>query len=140
MHLFLDVTAVPGGGATLDIFSQALDPVTLKWADVQNIFTGITATGTYYIDIGNLGLATDFAIRWSISAGNFTFSLGYVLKEGLPGTSNGVSKTIYLGNSGVTTTSGYPLLEGQVLPVYLRENTELWAVAAASLDLRIFEL
>lgn len=140
LHLFLDVTAVPGAGATLDIFSQALDPVSAKYADIQNIFPAITATGTYYANIGSLGLVTDFAIRWAISAGNFTFSIGFALKEGLPGTSNGLSKTIYLGNSGVSTVSGFPILEGQSRSFYARENTELWAVASAELDLRIFEL
>ena len=140
LHLFLNVTAVPGGGATLDINTQALDPASLNWVSIQNIFTGITSTGTYYANVGSLGLTTDFAIAWTISSGNFTFSIGYVLKEGLPGTSNGISKTIYIGNSGVTTNSGFPLLEGQSLPFFLRENTELWAIAAESLELRIFEL
>lgn len=140
LHLFLDVTAVPGAGATLDIFSQALDPLSAKWADIQNIFPAITATGTYYANVGSLGLTTDFAIRWSISSGNFTFSIGFVLKEGLPGTSNGLSNTVYLGNSGVTTTAGFPLLEGQSRGWYLRENTELWAIAGSTLELRVFAL
>lgn len=137
LHLFLDVTSATG---TLDIYAQALDPVTLNWADTQLLYSGIAATGTYYANPGSLGLATDLALRWEITGGPFTFSIGYALKEGLPGTGAGVGKTLYLGNSGVTIESGFPLLEGQSRPFYLKENTELWAVANTSLDLRVFEL
>ena len=138
LHLFLDVTATTGG--TLDIYAQALDPVTLNWADTQLLYSGIAATGTYYANPGSLGLATDLALRWVIAGGSFTFSIGYVLKEGLPGTGAGVGKTLYIGNSGVTVEAGFPLLEGQSRGFFMKENTELWAVANTSLDLRVFEL
>lgn len=138
LHLFLDVTVATG--TSLDIYAQAVDPVTLNWADTQLLYSGIAATGTFYANPGSLGLSTDFAIRWEVTGGSFTFSVGYVLKEGLPGTGAGVGKTLFLGNSGVTVESGFPLLEGQSRPFYLKENTELWAVANASLDLRVFEL
>lgn len=142
LHLFLNITAVTGSSPTLDIYAQALDPVSLNWADTQLLYSGISATGTHYANPGSLGLSTDFAIRWELggTTPNFTFSVGYVLKEGLPGTGAGVGKTLFLGNSGVTVESGFPLLEGQSRPFYLKENTELWAVANTSLDLRVFEL
>ena len=139
LHLFLDVTAVSGATPLLDIYAQAIDPVTLNWADTQLLYSGISATGTFYANPGSLGLSTDFAIRWEITD-SLTFSVGYVLKEGLPGTGAGVGKTIFLGNSGVTVEAGFPLLEGQSIPFFLRENTELYAVANTPLDLRIFEL
>lgn len=141
LHLFLDVTAVTGATPTLDIYAQALDPVTLKWADTQLLYSGISTTGTFYANPGSLGLATDFAIRWEIAAASsFTFSVNFALKEGLPGTGAGVGKTLFLGNSGVTVESGFPLLEGQSRPFFLKDNTELWAVANTSLDLSVFEL
>lgn len=142
LHLFLNVTAVAGATPTLNIYSQSQDPVSLNWADTQLLYTDIAATGTYYANPGSLGLSTDFALRWEIAGvgADFTFSIGYVLKEGLPGTGAGVGKTLYLGNSGVTVNSGFPLLEGQSRSFFLRENTELWAVANTSLDLRVFEL
>lgn len=142
MHLFLDVTAVSGTTPTLDIYAQALDPVTLNWADTQLLYSGIAATGTYYSNPGSLGLGTDFRVRWVLggTTPNFTFSVGYVLKEGLPGTGAGVGKTLYIGNSGVSVSAGFPLLEGQSRSFFMKENTELWAVANTSLDLRVFEL
>lgn len=46
---------------------------------------------------------------------------------------------IYIGNAGVTTTSGYPIMEHLSIDMYLRENTELWAVSGGSLTLNILE-
>ncbi len=142
MHLFLNVSAIAGASPSVDFYAQALDPVTLTWFDTQQIWSAIGSVGANYINIGGLGLSTDFAVRWDLSAGttSITFSIGYVLKEGLPGTGAGVGKTIYLGNSGVTSVAGFPLLEGQSRAFYMEENVELWAVAGASLDLRVFEL
>ena len=143
MHMFLNISAVSGTAPTLDIISQAKDPVSGNWADINTLWSGLTTAGTYYANIAGLGLASDFAIRWVIGGSatpTFTFSVGYVVKDGLPGTAAGVNKTVYLGDRGVTTTSGFPLLEGQSRSFVVNENTELWAVADSSLELRIFEL
>lgn len=128
------------GGASLDVILQAFDPTTSAWFDVQNLVSAVTATGTQYSYVGGLGVATDLRVRWAITAGDVVFSVGYVLKNGLAGTSSGISQTIYIGGPGVTTTSGFPLLNGQSQRFFLKENVELWAVAAASLPLKIFEL
>ena len=142
MHLFLDITAVSGTSPTLEIVSQAKDPVSGNWAGVNTIWSGLNSAQTAYANIAGLGLASDFAISWVIggTTPSFTFSLGYVVKDGLPGTAAGVNKTVYLGDRGVTTTSGFPLLEGQSRSFVVTENTDLWAVASSSLELRIFEL
>lgn len=47
---------------------------------------------------------------------------------------------IYLGDRGVSTDSGLPLIGGDSRELYLEENCELYAVAASSLNLRILEL
>jgi hypothetical protein len=66
---------------------------------------------------------------------------GFVLKEGLPGTSSGVSQTIFIGGSGVTSTAGYPILSGEQKQFYLLENVNLYAVTnGPSLSLNVFEL
>ena len=142
MHLFLDITAVSGTSPTLELVSQAKDPVSGNWAGVNTIWSGLNSAQTAYANIAGLGLASDFAISWVIggTTPSFTFSLGYVVKDGLPGTAAGVNKTVYLGDRGVTTTSGFPLLEGQSRSFVVTENTDLWAVASSSLELRIFEL
>ena len=137
-HFFLDVSAITAG--TLEIIQQALDPVSGNWADVQTLFTA-TATGTTYAYTGATGSGANMRVRWTIAGGGtITFSVGQVLKQGLIGTTAGVSQTIYIGNAGVTTTSGFPLLDGQQQKFYLRENTKLYGVAGASLTMRIFEL
>jgi len=140
-HFWLNVTVAPGGADNITIRLQALDPISLNYADVQDLFI-VTAAATTYASTGQLGLGTDFRIQAIVSgAASATFSVGYVLKNGLIGTSAGVSQTIYLGgSSGVTTTSGFPLLNGKERAFYLQENVELWAVAEASLPFRIFEL
>lgn len=141
MHLYLNVTAVSGAGATLDIYAQSLDPVSATWADTQLVFSAVSTTGLSYANIGSLGLGTDFALRWVLSGTtpSFTFSVGIILKEGLPGTGSGVGKAIYLGtNSNITTGAGFPLMEGNKEKFYLRPDTELWAVAPAATTLNIF--
>lgn len=139
-HFWLDITTAPGGSDDVTIRLQALDPTSLNYADVQDLMIE-TATGTYYANTGQLGLGTDFRISAIVSgSASATFSVGFVLKNGLIGTSGGVDQTIYLGGKGVTTVAGYPLLNGKERTWYFTENTELYAVAAASIPLRIFEL
>lgn len=143
MHLFLNISAVSGTLPTLTITSQALDPVSSNWADTNVLWDSLNSTGTSYVNIAGLGLASDFALKWVIGGSatpTFTFSIGYVVKDGLPGTAAGVNKTVYLGERDVTTTAGFPLLEGQSRSFVVTENTELWAVASSSLELRVFEL
>lgn len=137
-HFFVNITAVAGGG-TLDLILQALDPATGVWMDVQNLTTG-AVVGSTYVFVDALGVATDLRVRWSIAVGTVTFSVGFVLKNGLVGTSAGVSQTIFLGGPEVTVDSGFPLLNGQSERFFLQENVQLWAVANASLPMKIFEL
>lgn len=143
MHLFLNISV--SGGGTINISTQAKDLISGNWANSQNdIFSSPSAVGTYYAGIGGLGVATDFAVSWSVSAGSSTFSLGYVLKDGIMGTAAGASRTIYIGaNSGITSganSAGFPLLEGDRWVTYCKENTEIWAIAEASLSLAIVEM
>lgn len=138
-HYYLDITNISAAG-TLTITLETLDPVSGLWATSQVIFSAVGTVGTYYAYVGEQGTATDVRVSWSVSVGTITFSIGYVLKNGLIGTSSGISQTIYLGGPGVTTTSGFPLLNGQNQRFFLQENLQLWAVANATLPLKIFEL
>ena len=138
-HFFLDITATSGGG-TVALDLEVLDPASGNWAVAQTIFAATGVVGTTYAYVGELGIPTDVRIAWTIAAGTVTFSVGYVLKNGLIGTSAGISQTIYLGGPGVSTTSGFPLLNGQSQKFFLQENLQLFAVADATLPLKIFEL
>jgi hypothetical protein len=138
-HFFVDISAIDGG-TTLTLTLQALDPVSGLFADVQDLVTLAAAVGTTYVHFGQLGIATDARVRWVIAPGNTTFSVGFVLKNGILGTSSGISQTIYLGGAAVTTVAGFPLLNGQKEKFFLRENVQLFAVASTSLPLKIFEL
>ena len=44
---------------------------------------------------------------------------------------------LYFGAAGVTTTSGYPLIAGDVYPYFIEKNTEIWAVSDASAILHL---
>jgi hypothetical protein len=142
MALFLNITV--NGGGTVKIDTQTQDPVSGLWATAQNdIFTTPSAVGTYYANIGNIGVDTNFAIKYTVGAGGgVTFSLGYVLKDGLAGSASGISRTVYLGNQGVSTVAGYDLLEGQKFEKYFLQNAELWAVSGVSggIAIKVFEL
>lgn len=143
MHLFLDISV--SGGGTINISAQALDSISSNWANSQNdLFSSPSAVGTYYAGIGTMGVVTDFAASWVVSAGSSTFSLGYVLKDGILGTAAGASRIIYIGaNSGITAganSAGFPLLEGDRWVTFCKENTEIWGIAEASLSLAIVEM
>lgn len=138
-HYYLDITSIVGGG-NLTITLDTLDPASGNWVVSQTLFSAVAVTGTSYAYVGEIGTATDARVSWSVSAGTITFSVGYVLKSGLIGTSAGIAQTIYLGGPGVTTTSGFPLLNGQSQKFFLEENLQLYAVAGATLPLKIFEL
>jgi len=138
-HFFVNITAI-SGGAAVTITLQALDPATGVWMDVQDLVTGVVATGGTYAFVDGLGVATDLRVRWSLGAGDATFSVGFVLKNGLAGTSAGISQTIFLGSAGVTVESGFPLLNGDKEKFFLQEGVQLYAVANASLPMKIFEL
>lgn len=128
------------GPVTFDL--QTLDPVDgVTWITAQTVFS-LTATGNVYANVGGLGIDVDARILVTVPAGtNITFDMGFILKDGLQGTSAGATQTIFIGGAGVSSVSGYPLLAGQEKPFYLEENVKLYAVTSGpSLAMNIFEL
>ena len=140
VKLFLNISASTGG--VVNVNAQTQDPVSGLWATSQtDIFNSPSAVGTYYENLGSLGVDENFAISWDVSvAGNSTFSIGYVLKDTT--VAFGTANAIFLGQQDVTTTAGYSLLEGENLKFFMKPNAELWAVSnsASGLTLRVFEL
>lgn len=137
MHFFASITNAVG--LTLNIIVMVQSPITGNWIDTQDINpVGFTANGDIYANVGNFGIATNFAVRWTIT-GTCTLALGYVLKGGLGGSSQGSVNTIFLGNSGVSVTTGFPLLEGQSRDYNFRENAEMYAVALNPVTVNIIE-
>lgn len=138
--LFLNTTFNAGAGpVTFDI--QTLDPISgTIWLISQTV--SMAATGNLYVNLGSLGVDTDLSVLVTVPVGTtITFNIGFVLKDGLDGTSAGVTQTIFVGGPGVSSTAGYPLLSGKERSFYLMENVQLWAVTAGpSLSMNIFEL
>jgi hypothetical protein len=137
----LKVTAFAGAGpVTFDL--QTLDPVDgVTWITTQTLFN-ISATGNVYANAGQLGIDVDARIFVTVAGGDsITFDMGFILKDGLEGTSAGATQTIFIGQSGVTDVVGYPILAGKEKPLYLLENVSLYAVTSGpNLTLNIFEL
>jgi hypothetical protein len=134
-RFFLNITVAP---TTLVVNVQTRDPLTLNWATAQtDIFAGVVATGTYYIDTGEIG-TDDFIRLQTVSTGTGTWSLEMVSKEAYGGTVS--PPGVYLGNANVTTGIGYPILGGQEKRFLLMDNTPLYAVALAATPLSIFQL
>lgn len=141
MHFHMNGAVV--GPGTLDVIAVTRNPVTGTWADSQVIFSLTAASPTdNYATIGTLGVAVDFAVRWTITAGTvFNGSLAYTLKDGLPGSSGGLAKTVYLAsNPGVSIVSGFQIIEGGRLDVLIGENVELWGIALVPVPINIFKL
>ena len=138
LHLFLSVASA--SGLILNVISQVRSPINNGWIDVQDVYpSNITGNSEFYFNLGNFGIVGEFAVRWTIT-GSCVLAVGYTLKGGLGGSSGGISNTIYLGNSGVTIQSGYPILEGQWRDFYLAENAELWAVSLNTIIVNVIEL
>ena len=143
LSLFLDITITGGATNTITINAQSQDQLSTNWATTQSdLFSAPYAVGTYYASLGTLGIDVSFAVSWTIGAGTPTWSLGYTLKSGLPGTSGGVASTIFIGNSdGLSSSSGFPLFSGDRLPLVVTGNSEVWGVAlAAGQSLKVIEL
>lgn len=140
---FLDISAtVLTPAVKIDVQSQ--DPISLNWATAQfDIFSAPTAVGTYYANLGTLGVDSNLRLKATLVGGtSSTFSVGYLLKDGLPGGSSGLANTVFLGGPGVSTVSGYSLNEGAEFKYYFLANAELWGVSFASggVNLKVFEL
>jgi hypothetical protein len=139
-RFFLEVTFGAGvGPVTFDL--QTRNPVTGTFITSQTLWS-VAATSNLYASVGGLGVDTDLRMLVTVPAGTtITFSVGFVLKEGLEGTNTGALQTIFLGGGGVSPNSGYPLLNGKEKAFYFMENVSLYGVTSGpSLDLNIFEL
>lgn len=134
-RFFLNITVSP---TTLIVNIQTRDPLTLNWATAQtDIFSSVVATGTYYVDTGEVG--TDDTVRLqTVSTGTGTWSLVMVSKEAYGGTVS--PPGIFLGNANVTTGIGYPILGGQEKRFLLMDNTPLFGVALVATPISIFQL
>ena len=134
-RFFLNITVAP---TTLQVNLQTRDPLTLNWATAQtDIFSGVVATGTYYVDTGEIG--TDNFVRLqTVSTGTGTWSIAMVSKEAYGGTVS--PPGVFLGNANVTTAIGYPILGGQEKRFLLMDNTPLYGVALVATPLSIFQL
>lgn len=145
VHIFFNPTAISGSWS---VFLQAKDPVTGGYADTQKLFDTddaeiVAGGGPYYAYVGSLGIPGTTRFRFvEDAAGTLVYSLGIVRKKnvGQLDISAGVPLTIYLGNSGVTTVSGYPLLEGEERFFIIDQNVELYGVAQATVSLKLFQL
>jgi hypothetical protein len=138
LHLFINVANA--SGLTLNVISQVSNIINNNWIDVQDVVPqGITTNGDFYFNMGNFGVATQFAVRCTIS-GSCTLSVGYVLKGGLGGSSTGSVNTVFLGDTGVSLQAGYPLLEGQSRDFNVLENGVIYGIAAQSTTINVIEL
>lgn len=140
-RFFLTSTLGAGvGPVTFDL--QTRDPVTGAYITSQTLFSVGGTPLNAYTDVGTNGIDVDAKVLVTVPAGTtITFTLGYVLKDGLADTSSGSSQTIFVGGAGVSPTSGFPILAGKDRAFYFMENVSLYAVTAgAQLDMNIFEL
>lgn len=132
-----NITESSAGPVTVNLQTQ--DPISGNWVTAQaDIFAGALAVGTYYANVGGIGIDENARLVVTVAADTLTGSIAAILKPALAGTVSG--PTIFLGNEDVTTTLGFPLLSGQRETLYLKENTPLYGIAVAATDLRLFEL
>lgn len=140
LWLNITVNAVP---LDLTVNVQTQDPLSGNWADAQlDIFSGNNAVGTYYADIGSIGVDRSIRLQAVVGAGGgadtITFSISGLLK-GISTTP--VGSTVYIGNPDVNPTFGFAILPGDNFFFYLRENVALYGITATeTLALKVFQL
>lgn len=139
---FLNITAVAGGTSSFLVDLQSLDPVSGQWMTAQSdIFQngsfGFTV-GQYYANVGAIGIDNQARLVATAVGGTVTASIGAVLKPSLTATIAGSS--VFIGGPDVNTTIGFPLVSGQKETFWLKENTALYAIAAAVQQVNVFEL
>jgi hypothetical protein len=135
---FLNVTVFVAG-ATLTVDAETQDPLSGGWAISQaDIFSGSVAVGTYYANIGPLGVDQNIRLVATVGVSNLTFSISGLLK-GI--SASPVGSTVYIGGQDVNTTFGFSILPGGKEYLFLRENVSLYGITAVnSLALKVFQL
>lgn len=140
-RFFLNVTEA-SAGATTSFNLETQDPISGNWAVAQSDifqFGGAgAAVGTYYANVGNIGVDDQLRIAAVVGTDTMTCSLAVMLKPALSATIAGA--TAFLGGPDVNTTIGFPLLSGSRETFYLKENTALYGIATGALTLNLFEL
>lgn len=140
-RFILNVTEENAGGNT-SFNLQTQDPVSGNWAQAQSDifqFGGAPVpVGTYYANVGEIGIDDNMRIEAVVGGDTMTASLASILKPGIAASVGGA--TVFLGGPDVNTTVGFPILSGTKETFYLRENTAIFGVAVASTTLRVFEL
>ncbi len=135
-RFFLNITIPP---ATLQVNVQSRDPQTLNWATVQtDIFSGVVAVGTYYANVGEIGVDDFIRLQVVQTGAGANWSITMVNKEAFGSIVTGVA--VFLGNANVIAGFGYPILGGQEKRFWLMDNTPLFAIAQVATELRVFQL
>jgi len=137
---YMDVTEASAGPVSVNLQTQ--DPVSGNWVTAQgDIFQfgpGAAPIGTYYANVGIIGIDRNARLQVDVAGDSLTASLSAILKPGVAGTISG--PTVFLGGPDVNTTIGFPLLSGKDETFYLKENTALYAIAVAATNINLFEL
>lgn len=130
VRVFMDITVA--AGTSLRVDAQSQDPQTGNWVTTQtDIFAGANSVGTFYASLGELGVDTQFRLLVVVVGTALTASFTLILKEIQASVIAG--QTVFLsGSPDITIANGFPLLGGQSREFWLRDNTQLFAVAAAS--------
>jgi hypothetical protein len=139
VHIFLNVTAITAADLwNFDMLSY--DSLSGGWADVLQAFANIGAVGTYGITT-TIGIADSIAFSWNppvAPGGTVTFSIN-IVKQGASENVD-LSDAIFIGGSGVTTISGYPIPKGHEKKFVLGEGVALYGIAYANTDIRLFRV
>lgn len=129
-------------GATTAFNLETQDPISGNWAIAQSdIFQwggAGAAVGTYYANVGGIGVDDQMRISAIVGGDTMTCSLACILKPAISATIAGA--TAFIGGPDVNTTIGYPVLSGTKETFYLKENTAIFGVATGALTLNVFEL
>lgn len=140
-RFILNVTE-PSSGAATSFNLETQDPISGNWAVAQSdIFQfggGGAANGTYYANVGGIGIDDQMRIAAVVDGDSMTCSLACILKPAISATIAGA--TAFIGGPDVNTTIGFPILSGTRETFYLKENTAIYGVATGALTLNLFEL
>ena len=136
-HVILNVTTITGRwNVILQTYSTRLG----VWVDVYTLDT-INTTGTRYYSLSD-GVAFKIRLKFEQLTPGSTITLGasIILKDGLEGSGDGLSKVLWLGGRSVTPGNGLAVPENTDRVIFPVQGLELYGVAYTSVNVRVFSL
>lgn len=138
LHLHLNITSITG---SWEIISQTYDSVSGSWADTLLVFNALVSASPRYFLMDEVGVTSSIAFKFNmLNSGILSCSLVGIGKIGWGVSKNNSSNILYLGNSYVTSNTGFPIYLGSQIELEVAPDTEVWGISDQNITANILQL